>query len=74
MQSGISYAGDKLGKKAAAKSGDFVMKKRARKFNKPSMGTKPFTPSIAPREESTDMAINRLISGSEIKRMTRKIV
>lgn len=48
MQSGISYAGDKLGKKAAEKSGHFIMKKLAGKFNRPSMGAKPSTPSIAP--------------------------
>ena len=29
LQPGISFAGDKLGKKAAEKSGDFVMKKLA---------------------------------------------
>ena len=29
VQSGLSYAGDKLGKKAAEKSGDFIMKKKA---------------------------------------------
>ena len=40
LQSGISYADDKLGKKAAEKSGDLIMKKLAGKFNKPS------TPSI----------------------------
>lgn len=29
LQPGISFAGDKLGKKAAEKSGDFIMKKLA---------------------------------------------
>ena len=70
LQSGISHAGDKLGKKAAEKSGDFITKKLASQFNKSkpqSMGT------TRPQEGSTDMAINRLISGSGIKRR-RKIV
>ena len=74
LQSGISHAGDELGKKTTAeKIGDFIMKKRAGKFNTPSMGTKP-THSIRQQEESTDMAINRLISGTGIKRMRGKIV
>ena len=34
LQPGISYAGDKLGKKAAEKSGDFIMKKLASQFYK----------------------------------------
>ena len=77
LQSGISHAGNKLGKKVAEKSGDFIMKKLAGKFNRPSMRTKPSTTtSVRPvkQEESTDMAINCLISGSGIKRMRRKIV
>lgn len=75
LQSSISHAGDKLGKTAAEKGGDFIMKKLAGKFNRPSVGTKPSTPrSVRRKQESTDMAINRLISGSGIKRMRRKIV
>lgn len=73
LESGISHTGDKLGKKAAEKSGDFIKKKLAGKFNRPSIGTKP-TPSIRPQQESTDVILNRLISGSKIKRMGRKIV
>ena len=33
VQSGLSYAGDKLGKKAAEKSGDFIMKKKSWQVN-----------------------------------------
>lgn len=73
LESGISHAGDKLGKKAAEKKGDFIMKKLAGKFNRPSTLSKPSTPSIRPREETIDMTINPLISGSGIKRR-RKIV
>ena len=66
LQSGISHAGDKLGKKAAEKSGDFIMKKLAGKFNRPSKSSKPSSQS-----ESTDVILNRLKSGSG---MRRKIV
>ena len=34
LQSGISHAGDKLGKKAAEKSGDFIMKKLVSRLTK----------------------------------------
>ena len=74
LQSGIFHAGDKLGKKAAEKGSDFIMKKLASKLNRPSTLSKPSTPSIKPQQESTDVTINRLISGSGIKRMRRKII
>lgn len=73
LEYGISHAGNKLGKKAAEKGGDFIMKKLAGKFNRPSTLSKPSTPSIRPPEESIDMTINRFISGSGLKRR-RKIV
>ena len=72
LQSGISHAGDKLGKKAAEKSGDLIMKKLASQITK----SKPQPIGITmtrPQEESTDMILNRLISGSGIKRR-QKIV
>ena len=53
LQSSISHAGDKLGKKAAEKSGDFIMKKLASQFSK----TK--TPSIRPKYSSQTRGINR---------------
>ena len=62
LPSSVSHAGDKLGKKAAEKSGDFIMKKLAGKFNRPSK------PSIRTQQESTKMILNRLISGSGIRR------
>ena len=68
MQSGILHVDHKLGKKVAEKSGDFIMKKVAGKFNRTSIST-----SVRPQEESRDMTINRLISGSGIKRR-RKMV
>ena len=49
------------------------MKKLAGKFNRPSTPSKPSIPtSVKPREESPDIILNRLISGSGIKRK-RKI-
>ena len=53
LQSGISHAGDKLGKKAAEKSGDFITKKLASQFPK----TK--TRSIRPKYSSQTRGINR---------------
>ena len=72
LQSRILHAGDKLGKKAAEKSGDIIMKKLASQFSKSkcqSVTTRPVK-----QEESTGRTINRLISGSRIKRRRRKIV
>ena len=53
LQSGISHAGDKLGKKAAEKSGDFITKKLASQFPK----TK--TRSKRPKYSSQTRGINR---------------
>ena len=61
LESGISYAGDKLGKKAAEKSGDFIMKKlhesSKQSINKPTRTTKP-------KKEDYNIILNRLISGN----------
>ena len=65
IQSGVSHAGEKLGKKISEKSGDLIMKKLAK-----TRGMKTTTPK---EEESTDMILNRLISGNGVKRR-RKIM
>ena len=54
LESGISHAGDKLGKKAAEKSGDFIMKK-LHGSTKPSL-TKNMksTKSTKPKQEEED--------------------
>ena len=94
LQSGISHAGDKLGKKAAEKSGDLIMKKlgnmgKSSKANKVS-GQRPAPEGRrdakrpAPRSgpegsraqpqssgESSAEILNRLISGSGLKRNKR---
>jgi len=49
-----------LGKKAAEKSGDVIMKRLK------GVKQKATLPTI--KEESTDMILNRLISGQAIKR------
>ena len=64
LESGISHTGERLGKKISEKSGDLIMKKLA---NMRQGNTKP------KKEESTDMILNRLISGNGIKRR-RKIM
>ena len=75
LQSGISHAGDKLGKKAAEKSGDLIMKKlgnmgKASKANKVSAPRSGPEGSRAQGESSAEI-LNRLISGSGLKRNKR---
>ena len=60
LESGISHAGDKLGKKAAEKSGDFIMKK-LHGSTKPMKKTKT-------KQEDYNTILNRLISGNGFKR------
>ena len=68
LQSGISHAGDKLGKKAAEKSGDLIMKK----LGNMKIGKKQLLPQsqppAAPPGESSDEILNRLISGRGIRK------
>ena len=60
LESGISHAGDKLGKKAVEKSGDFIMKK-LHGSTKPSFTMKTTKPK---QEEDYNTILNRLISGN----------
>ena len=87
LQSGISHAGDKLGKKAAEKSGDLIMKKlgnlgKATKAKQPApegrRDAKRPTRSAPPPKaqpqssgESSAEILNRLISGQGAKRAGR---
>ena len=66
LESGISHAGDKLGKKAAEKSGDFIMKK-LHGSTKPSLTMKP-KPKPKQEEEDYNIILNRLISGNGFER------
>jgi len=60
IKSGVEHAGERLGKKAAEKSGDLIMKRLR------GVKQKATLPTI--KEESTNMILNRLISGQELKR------
>ena len=76
LQSGISHAGDKLGKKAAEKSGDLIMKKLGNlgKAKQPASKAKqPTPPKAQPQSsgESSAEILNRLISGQGVKRAGR---
>ena len=84
LQSGISHAGDKLGKKAAEslaeKSGDLIMKKLGNmgKAKQPATKAKQPTRSAPPPKaqpqssgESSAEILNRLISGQGVKRNKR---
>ena len=74
LESGVSHAGDKIGKAAAEKSGDLIMKKLAN-LRKGATTQKAIVPSLPieqkQQDESTDMILNRLISGSGMKRRRR---
>ena len=63
LESGISHAGDKLGKKAIEKSGDFIMRKlhesSKKSINKHMRTTKPKL-----KEEDYNTILNKLISGN----------
>ena len=82
LEAGISHAGEKLGKKAAEKSGDIIMKRLAKMKITPSVrkGTSYSTdvpefgqrPLSATPKEDSDAMLNRLISGSGLKRKKKK--
>ena len=76
LESGVSHTGDRLGKMVSQKSGDLIMKRLA-DMRKGATGKKVMVPSSTikqHRDESTDMMINRLISGSGIKRKKRVVI
>ena len=71
LESGVSHAGDKLGKKAAEKSGEMIMK-MLHGSTKPSSTVTKMSPtkSTKPKqkEEDYNIILNRLISGNGFKR------
>ena len=86
LQSAISHAGDKLGKKAAEKSGDLIMKKLGNMGKAKQPATKAKQPAPEgrrdakrptrsappqPQGESSAEILNRLISGQGVKRNKR---
>ena len=80
LEAGISHAGEKLGKKAAEKSGDIIMKRLAKMKITPSVrkgisfstDVPGYEPLSARPEEDSDVILNRLISGSGLKRKKEK--
>ena len=74
LKSGISHAGERLGKKISEKSGDLIME-RLRNMRKGDAGQKALAPPSPieqqQQEESTNIILNRLISGSGVKRRRR---
>ena len=68
LKSSISHMSEKMGKKTSEKSGDMIMEKLR---NIRIGDTRQNTIPIKQQEESTDMLINRLISGSGVKRRSR---
>ena len=69
LESGVSHAGERLGKKISEKSGDLIMKRLAN-IRKGDTRQK----AIEQQGESTDMILNRLISGSGIKRRRSPLI
>ena len=63
LKSGVSYVSKQADKKTSEKSGDLIMEKLR--------NMRTYTPPIEQQQESTDAIINRLISGSGVKRRRR---
>ena len=61
LESSISYAGDKLGKKAAEKSGDFIMQKL---HGSTKLSLTKTMKTAKPKQEDYNLILNRLISGN----------
>ena len=72
LKSGVSHLSKKMGKKTSEKSGDMIMEK-LKNMRIGDARQKALAPPIKQQqqEENTDMFINRLISGSGIKRRNR---
>ena len=66
LKSGISHAGDKLGKTAVERSGDFIMKKLhgSTEQSLPSIAKPVKTTKLKRNEEDYNTILNRLISGN----------
>ena len=67
LESGISHTGETLGKKISEKSGDLIMKKLGN-IRKTPKTKQTISKPVKKQEESTDMLLNRIISGNGIKR------
>ena len=65
LKSGVSRLSERANKKTSEKSGDMIMEKLR------NMRIGDATIPVKQQEETTDMLINRLISGSGVKRGSR---
>ena len=65
LKSGVSHLSERVNKKTSEKSGDMIMEKLR------NMRIGDATIPVKQQEETTDMLINRLISGSGVKRGSR---
>ena len=70
LKSGISHVSKKMGKKTSEKSGDLIMK-RLRNMRIDDAGQRAKVVPPIKQQEETDMIIDRLISGSGLKRRKR---
>ena len=69
IHSGISKAGEKMSKKASEKAGDMIRKRLSSIITNPIKNSTPKTKTAKPmKRESTNMIINRLISGNGFRR------
>ena len=67
LKSGVSH----LSKKTSEKSGDLIMEKLRNMRIGDARQRAKIVPPVKQQKESTDMIINRLISGSGVKRRSR---
>ena len=75
IESRVSHAGDKKGKKVAETSGDLIMKQlsKIRQGSTTKQQIMPIEP-MRKQEESTNMILNRLISGSGKKENVKFLI
>ena len=72
LKSGVSHLSERANKKTSEKSGDLIMEKlRNMRIGDARQKALPQPIKQQQQEESTDMMINRLISGSGVKRRSR---
>ena len=70
LKSGVSHLSERVNKKTSEKSGDMIMEKlKNMRIGDARQEALPLP--VKQQEESTDMLINRLISGSGVKRGSR---
>ena len=70
LKSGVSNLSKRVNKKTSEKSGDMIME-NLRNMRIGDVRQKTLPLPIKQQEESTDMLINRLISGSGVKRRSK---